>query len=158
MATLGLVPNDQADVRLGALVDRAARPPRNPLLEPPHDYSQLGVVGPVVAEPRSAHFAGITPGEKRTQTLRLLNKSGKGVRMHIHAPATPFFSMSVAKRGLVMPGMAEEVTITFSGEDMRHYHDQLRVHTEFGHLHIPCLLYTSPSPRDQRGSRMPSSA
>ena len=25
-------------------------------------------------------------------------------------------------------------------------------------LAIACLLYTSPSPRDQRGSRMPSSA
>ena len=25
-------------------------------------------------------------------------------------------------------------------------------------LHKGCLLYTSPSPRDQRGSRMPSSA
>ena len=25
-------------------------------------------------------------------------------------------------------------------------------------LYFPCLLYTSPSPRDQRGSRMPSSA
>ena len=25
-------------------------------------------------------------------------------------------------------------------------------------LNCPCLLYTSPSPRDQRGSRMPSSA
>ena len=25
-------------------------------------------------------------------------------------------------------------------------------------LHLFCLLYTSPSPRDQRGSRMPSSA
>ena len=24
--------------------------------------------------------------------------------------------------------------------------------------HYSCLLYTSPSPRDQRGSRMPSSA
>ena len=24
--------------------------------------------------------------------------------------------------------------------------------------HMICLLYTSPSPRDQRGSRMPSSA
>ena len=24
--------------------------------------------------------------------------------------------------------------------------------------HLACLLYTSPSPRDQRGSRMPSSA
>ena len=27
----------------------------------------------------------------------------------------------------------------------------------YGH-DIACLLYTSPSPRDQRGSRMPSSA
>ena len=24
--------------------------------------------------------------------------------------------------------------------------------------HVPCLLYTSPSPRDKRQSRMPSSA
>ena len=29
---------------------------------------------------------------------------------------------------------------------------------ENGRLPTPCLLYTSPSPRDQRGSRMPSSA
>ena len=27
-----------------------------------------------------------------------------------------------------------------------------------GEVFINCLLYTSPSPRDQRGSRMPSSA
>ena len=27
-----------------------------------------------------------------------------------------------------------------------------------GDLHIDCLLYTSPSPRDSRKSRMPSSA
>ena len=26
------------------------------------------------------------------------------------------------------------------------------------HMDVTCLLYTSPSPRDQRGSRMPSSA
>ena len=26
------------------------------------------------------------------------------------------------------------------------------------HQYMACLLYTSPSPRDQRGSRMPSSA
>ena len=28
----------------------------------------------------------------------------------------------------------------------------------YGYETISCLLYTSPSPRDQRGSRMPSSA
>ena len=30
--------------------------------------------------------------------------------------------------------------------------------TQMGAKVIACLLYTSPSPRDQRGSRMPSSA
>ena len=42
---------------------------------------------------------------------------------------------------------------------------QDKPHFDFGivpgdgvHLLWPCLLYTSPSPRDQRGSRMPSSA
>ena len=29
---------------------------------------------------------------------------------------------------------------------------------EFGYKVIPCLLYTSPSPRDRTRSRMPSSA
>ena len=36
------------------------------------------------------------------------------------------------------------------------------IETDFGRLDVlvnnACLLYTSPSPRDQRGSRMPSSA
>ena len=32
------------------------------------------------------------------------------------------------------------------------------LNTAFGHPVMACLLYTSPSPRDQRGSRMPSSA
>ena len=44
-------------------------------------------------------------------------RDGKPVRMHINAPATPFFSMAVQKRGHVMSGMSEEVTVTFSGED-----------------------------------------
>ena len=34
----------------------------------------------------------------------------------------------------------------------------LRYHPAAGELAAGCLLYTSPSPRDQRGSRMPSSA
>ena len=33
-----------------------------------------------------------------------------------------------------------------------------RVMDSTGALNLTCLLYTSPSPRDQRGSRMPSSA
>ena len=36
--------------------------------------------------------------------------------------------------------------------------DAFKALNETGSLRDVCLLYTSPSPRDQRGSRMPSSA
>ena len=36
--------------------------------------------------------------------------------------------------------------------------DDSRIKLNFNTLGMRCLLYTSPSPRDQRGSRMPSSA
>ena len=36
-------------------------------------------------------------------------------------------------------------------------HKAAKLKTKFENYEI-CLLYTSPSPRDQRGSRMPSSA
>ena len=61
----------------------------------------------------------------------------------------------------------------FSDEELKLLADELRKETisavseTGGHLgaglgvielSVACLLYTSPSPRDQRGSRMPSSA
>ena len=36
--------------------------------------------------------------------------------------------------------------------------DRLKGSIGIGHVRYPCLLYTSPSPRDSRRSRMPSSA
>ena len=36
--------------------------------------------------------------------------------------------------------------------------DSIRLQGRTEHALCACLLYTSPSPRDQRGSRMPSSA
>ena len=35
--------------------------------------------------------------------------------------------------------------------------DEMYISAELGEI-IPCLLYTSPSPRDRQKSRMPSSA
>ena len=42
--------------------------------------------------------------------------------------------------------LQDDVVITVNGEEITLFEFQ------------DCLLYTSPSPRDQRGSRMPSSA
>ena len=61
------------------------------------------------------------------------------------AEAAPSFG------GLASPWKLGEVTWD------RFYHVSLLSDTYLRDL-LTCLLYTSPSPRDQRGSRMPSSA
>ena len=43
-------------------------------------------------------------------------------------------------------------------DDLKHLHSQLGVSRVVYTQPSPCLLYTSPSPRDLLGSRMPSSA
>ena len=43
-------------------------------------------------------------------------------------------------------------------EIIKDYAEQYYQHVKAFPRYISCLLYTSPSPRDQRGSRMPSSA
>ena len=44
------------------------------------------------------------------------------------------------------------------GKHSLFYAAEKGMHEEVAELIKGCLLYTSPSPRDQRGSRMPSSA
>ena len=71
------------------------------------------------------------------QSLRLVNSSGNPVRMHIMHPQTPHFAISIGrngagKRGRVMPGMAEEVTVVCKPTELRYYRDTIRVHIEGG--------------------------
>ena len=47
---------------------------------------------------------------------------------------------------------------TSSSEDLNHSFSQNSREYKMKIVTKACLLYTSPSPRDQRGSRMPSSA
>ena len=47
---------------------------------------------------------------------------------------------------------------SFSTENWNRPQDEINALMKLFKLYLSCLLYTSPSPRDQRGSRMPSSA
>eukprot|EP00965_Chrysotila_dentata_P023185 768514-Pleurochrysis_carterae.AAC.6 len=104
---VAVVPNHAAEVQIPSQLVGQSAPPRNTLLE--RSYELIGGVGGVRAEPSEVHFAGIARDVDKVATLRLVNASAAPTRMHIHPPSTPFFSMSIVKRGRVMPGMAEEV-------------------------------------------------
>ena len=57
-----------------------------------------------------------------------------------------------------MPSKIERVTVNKSPHVDKKSREQFELRTHIRMMDIICLLYTSPSPRDQRGSRMPSSA
>ena len=61
--------------------------------------------------------------------------------------------MSAAEK--ILPGHAKYARL-FQPLDLGH--TTIKNRSIMGSMHTGCLLYTSPSPRDQRGSRMPSSA
>ena len=52
----------------------------------------------------------------------------------------------------------EDFALRFTGKAARRWSAGRVANTALGAISFLCLLYTSPSPRDQRGSRMPSSA
>ena len=57
--------------------------------------------------------------------------------------------------GLSGSGKSSLAFDTIFAEGQRRYVESL---STYARQFLSCLLYTSPSPRDQRGSRMPSSA
>ena len=130
------------------LVTHERKPPPNPLLE--REYARVGAAGAVVAEPPTIHFAGIEGGlgSALSAKLRLVNKSGHPVRMHIMPPSTSFFSMAVEKRGRLMPGLAEEITIRFTPNEVRYYHDTIKVHLGDGDEQLLVPIHAYPAVAD----------
>ena len=80
-------------------------------------------------------------------------KGGVNLKGNVKVPG----DKSISHRALILGSIAKgETTIEgfLHSEDPLSTADCLR---KLG-VNIPCLLYTSPSPRDPIGSRMPSSA
>ena len=72
-----------------------------------------------------------------------------GAIVHVHGNGNAFEVEFVAGSGSTI------AVVTLAAEDVRPVATSEILHVR----NLPvCLLYTSPSPRDQRGSRMPSSA
>ena len=87
------------------------------------------------------------PGESRTQEVVIASEILQSLGLRIFVPSVT-----------ACPGCGRTTSTTFQ-ELAKQIDDYLRLQMPVWRKKYPCcLLYTSPSPRDQRGSRMPSSA
>ena len=76
------------------------------------------------------------------------------IKLAVLAATFALFSSSIigsAKEGMFTPEQLSDIAKQLRSAGLKLNASQLSDLTD-------CLLYTSPSPRDQRGSRMPSSA
>nr|ADD85929.2 FAP221 [Chlamydomonas reinhardtii]7SQC_M0 Chain M0, FAP221 [Chlamydomonas reinhardtii]7SQC_M1 Chain M1, FAP221 [Chlamydomonas reinhardtii] len=105
-------------------------------------YSKVGNTRILQAEPAVLNFGGYELGKVYSQVLRIRNVRASGTRFHIIPPSTPFFKATCpAKKGLLAPGMTEEVAVEFCPTQYRYYYDCVRVHCEEENLLIPLHAY-----------------
>ncbi|EDQ84752.1 uncharacterized protein MONBRDRAFT_29913 [Monosiga brevicollis MX1] len=109
-----------------------------------HVYSaKEGAESAVQPTPAVIHLSGFTVGQPVKAKLSLLNRSQKQIRTHIVEPQTEFFNIAYSRKGQLVPGSAEELTITFRADELRYYYDCIRVHVE-GSSNVLIPLHAYP--------------
>ena len=105
---------------------------------------------------QSVSAGTVNPADKGYNNLEMLTFFTFFVGYIAMGAAFVFF---LVERNNVAPQFRTTMTISalIVGIAAIHYYYMRGVYIEHDMVSI-CLLYTSPSPRDQRGSRMPSSA
>lgn len=104
-------------------------------------YSRIGRNADLEAKPAIVHFGGYEPLKEHRQMVRVVNASAKSTRLTILPPKTGFFRLNCTKRGLVAPGMAEEIEVVFTPKEWRYYYDCIRVQCEHENMLIPLHGY-----------------
>ena len=111
-------------------------------------------------------LTNLTSSQK--EQLNLINLYGVGDRLMVNVLVSfwnnpeKFRATIYEGNGSTVKSAVSNLAIIFSASNelFKEESDRVLSRDVVGHARriSPCLLYTSPSPRDQRGSRMPSSA
>ena len=100
---------------------------------------------------------GETKGPDMTKTVLITGASGKIGTHTARAFERAGWTIKRFQRGTNMAQAAQDADVIVNGMNPANYYNWAQTIPEITKAHI-CLLYTSPSPRDKRQSRMPSSA
>jgi hypothetical protein len=116
-------------------------------LKPSRDFT--GSDGVFEVKPPILNFAGFAVHKTHILKLLIKNVSGAPQRVVILPTNTAFFLPRFNKRGLVAPGMSEEVFVQFSPNEWRYYYDCLRIVGPGGNLNVPINAFPVMSPSER---------
>mmetsp|Transcript_9584 Transcript_9584/g.18058 ORF Transcript_9584/g.18058 Transcript_9584/m.18058 type:complete len:1002 (+) Transcript_9584:336-3341(+) len=121
------------------LVDDTPLKTVNPLAK--RDYIKVGCNEQFSVRPAIVHFGGYDVKSVHRTTVRVTNTTSHSKRIVILPPNTPFFKATCNKKGLVAPGMSEDIRLEFCPTEWRYYYDCIRVHSESENLIVPIHAY-----------------
>lgn len=113
---------------------------RNRLLDG-QQYAKLGKNAVLEIRPAVLHFGGYQVDQVHTQKIRVVNVSRESQRVHIMNPTTANFKARNNKKGLIAPGMSEDIYIDFVPNAWQYYYDCIRLHTASENLLVPIHAY-----------------
>mmetsp|Transcript_88614 Transcript_88614/g.228542 ORF Transcript_88614/g.228542 Transcript_88614/m.228542 type:complete len:864 (-) Transcript_88614:82-2673(-) len=135
----------------GTAVASNSRPrepgPRHPLLEK-GTFEQLQRNDIIETRPHILHFGGFQIHKEHSHVLRILNISPSSLRVSIIGPQTQWFKISFDKKGLLAPGMAEDITVTFTPHEWRYYYDTIKIHCGELSENLIVPIHAYPSAND----------
>ncbi|XP_063536015.1 uncharacterized protein LOC134745853 [Cydia strobilella] len=139
LKTIGLDEYSRQTYSVGELAVRKTPAPPVEIIKPVPEY--------VFCLPEQINFVNFTLGHTHTQHLRLINVSKFEIRLSVSLPKRTELKVELSgSRGLrVTAGSATELKIHFHPNDVRAFHDELRIRTSLGKgLLVPITCYMEP--------------
>lgn len=62
-----------------------------------------------------------------SHVVKVVNISPSSLRVSIIGPSSPWFKIDFDKKGLLAPGMSEDITVTFEPHEWRYYYDTIKI-------------------------------
>jgi hypothetical protein len=131
----------------GGYPSSATIPRRHPLLEK-GSFEQIHRNEVVETRPHVLHFGGFQIHKEHSQVLRILNISVSSMRLAVIAPSTPYFQITFDKKGLLAPGMSEDITVTFTPHEWRYYYDTVKIFCGESAENLVVPIHAYPSAND----------
>lgn len=120
---------------------------RNPLLEK-WSFEQLQRNDIIETRPHILHFGGFQIHKVHTQVLHIVNISGSSIRVSIIGPSTQWFKIDFDKKGLLAPGMSEDITVMFEPHEWRYYYDTIQIFCGENAENLVVPIHGYPSAND----------